>query len=158
LVARIAKDFPGVTAIRTREVVDLVQNIMRHIATALRITVAISLFAGLLVLTSALSATIEQRMYDVAILKVLGARRVDILKSCTAEWILLALITSIISASIGTLAAFLINARLAGREFYIMPHVTIATIMACVFVICIIGYIGNSGLFSFRPSKLLRNE
>ncbi len=158
LVGRIAKDFPGVTAIRTREVVDLVQNIMQHIATALRVTVAISLLAGILVLTSALSATIEQRMYDVAILKVLGARRSDILKSCTAEWMLLALVTSVIAASIGTFGAWLINVRLRGQEFQLMPHVTITTIGACILVIWLIGYLGNRRLFNFRPSAMLRNE
>lgn len=158
LVARIAKDFPSVSAFRTKEVVQLVQNITQHIATALRITVAISLLAGLLVLTSALSATIQQRLYDVAILKVLGIRRKDILKSCTAEWMLLALITSVIAASIGTFGAWLINSRLRGQEFYFMPHVTLVTILACVLVIWIIGYSGNRRLFSFRPSSLLRNE
>lgn len=158
LVGLIAKDFPGVTAIRTRDVVDLVQNIMKHIATALRATVAISLLAGILVLTSALSATIQQRMYDVAILKVLGARRSDILKSCTAEWMLLAFVTSLIAASIGTFAAWLINTRLRGQEFYLMPEVTLTIITACIVVIWVIGYAGNRRLFSFRPASLLRNE
>lgn len=158
LVGHIAKDFPGVTAIRTKEVVELVQGIMQHIATALRVTVAISLLAGLLVLTSALSSTIEQRMYDVAILKVLGARRSDILKSCTAEWMLLALVTSVIAASIGTLGAWLINSRLRGQEFYMMPQVTLGTIAACIAVIWLIGYAGNRRLFNFRLSSLLRNE
>jgi putative ABC transport system permease protein len=158
LVGKIAKDFPSVTAIRTKEVVELVQNVMQHIATALSVTVAISLFAGVIVLTSALSATIEQRMYDVAILKVLGASKSDILKSCTAEWMLLALSASVIASSIGTLGAFLINSRLRGQEFFIMPEVTLTTIAACVVIIWIIGYFGNLRLFNFRPATLLRNE
>jgi putative ABC transport system permease protein len=158
LIEKIVKDFAGVTVVRTKEVVDLVQNIMQHIATALGVTVAISIFAGLLVLTSALSATIQQRMYDIAILKVLGAKRSDILKSCTAEWMLLALSTSVIAASIGTFSAFMINTRLRGQEFYFMPHITITTIIVCMVVIWIIGYMGNRRLFSFRCSTLLRNE
>lgn len=158
LAKQIAKDFPSTTAIRTKEVVELVQNIMQHIATALKITVAIGLFAGLLVLTSALSATIEQRIYDVAILKVLGARRSDILKSCTAEWMLLALATSMIASVIGTFSAYLINSRLRGKEFLIMPEVTATTIILCVIMIWLIGYAGNRKLFNFRPASLLRNE
>lgn len=158
LAKRIAQDFPGATAIRTKEVVELVQNIMRHIATALKITVAISLVAGLLVLTSALSATIEQRIYDVAILKVLGARRSDILKSCTAEWMLLAIATSVIASVVGTFSAYLINSRLRGKDFLVMPEVTSTTIILCVIVIWLIGYVGNRKLFNFRPASLLRNE
>jgi len=158
LVGKIARGFPGITTVRTKEVVQLVQNIMENIAVALRVTVAISLFAGLLVLTSALSVTINQRMYDVAILKVLGAKRIDILKSCSAEWMILAFVTSFIAASIGTTGAYLINSRLRGSDFYLMPHVTLTTIISCMIVIWIIGYIGNRRLFSFRPSSLLRNE
>lgn len=158
LTRRIAQNFPGVTAIRTKEVVKLVQNIMQHIALALKVTVAISLFAGLLVLTSALSATIEQRMYDVAILKVIGARRSHILKSCTAEWLMLALATSIIASVMGTVGALLINTRLRGKEFLMMPEVTATTVLLCVGIIWVIGYVGNRKLFNFRPSGLLRNE
>lgn len=158
LASRIAQEFPGATAIRTKEVVDLVHTMMTHIATALKITVAISLFAGLLVLTSALTATIEQRMYDVAILKVLGARRSDILKSCTVEWMILALATSLIASCIGTLSAYFINARLRNTEFLVMPEVTISTVALCIVIIWLIGYAGNRRLFNFRVAGLLRNE
>ena len=158
LVRSISNNLPGITIIRTTEVVEIVRDIIQHIATALRITVSISLFAGLLVLTSALSATIEQRLYDTAVLKVLGARQRDILKSCTAEWMLLALITSAIAAVIGTFSSWLINSHFRNEDFAIMPEVTLATIAACIMVIWITGYIGNRSLFRMRPAGLLRNE
>jgi len=131
---------------------------MNHIATALRVTVGISLLAGILVLTSALSATIKQRMYDIAILKVLGASRGDILKSCSAEWLFLALITSVIASVIGTFAAMLINASLRGQAFDFMPGIIFSIVAACMVVIWCIGYFGNRKLFNFRPASLLRNE
>ncbi len=158
LVRRIAMELPGVTLIRTKEIVELVKEAVGYIATALSVTVAISLFAGLLVLVSALSATIEQRMYDIAVFKVLGARQRDILKSCTAEWMLLALFTSVIAAVIGTLSAWLINLYFRNDDFAAMPEVTITTILACIVVIWLTGYIGNRRLFRLRPAGLLRNE
>lgn len=158
LINRIATKFPGVTTIRTKEIVDLVQTLMKHIATALSVTVGLSLFAGLLVLASSLSSTIDQRRYDVAVLKVYGARKRDILKSCTAEWMLLALITSLISAILGTFSAFLINNQLRAQEFDLMPEVTITTILLCCVVVWCVGFIGNRTLFNLRPSNILRNE
>jgi putative ABC transport system permease protein len=158
LLQQIGKDFPGVTVIRTKEIVELIHNIMKHIATALRITVSISLIAGLLVLISALSATIEQRMYDTAMLKVIGAKKSDILKCCTAEWMLIALATSLIAAFIGTLSAWLINDQLRGQSFLFMPEITLLNIILCSTVIWIVGYLGNQRLFNLRPSSLLRNE
>tara|TARA_Y100001934_G_C12387137_1_gene797174 strand:- start:11464 stop:13995 length:2532 start_codon:yes stop_codon:yes gene_type:complete len=158
IIKRMASEFPGVTAIKTKEVVGLIENIMGHIATALSITVGISLFAGLLVLTSALNATIKQRMYDIAVLKVLGARKSDILKSCSAEWLFIALVAAILSSVIGTGAAMMINAQLKGQEFVFLPGVLGVTLVLCLIVIWCIGYIGNRTLFKFRPGTLLRNE
>lgn len=158
LVRRIARDFPGVTVIRTREVVELVRSVIGHVATALRLTVAVSLIAGLMVLTSALSATLEQRMYDTAVLKVLGARQRDILKSCTAEWMLLALVTALIAGIIGTISSWLIVERFRAQDFAPMPQVTLVTILLCIAVIWITGFIGNRRLFHLRPAGLLRND
>ena len=158
LVRRIGQEFPGVTVVRTTEVVALVRDVIGHIATALRVTVAISLLAGLLVLASALSATLEQRMYDTAVLKVLGARKSDILKSCTAEWMLLALATAVIAASIGTFGAWLVVERFPGQDFTVMPEVTLSTIAVCIVVVWVTGFIGNRRLFKMRPAALLRNE
>lgn len=158
LVRDIAKDLPGVTMIRTTEAIELVKEVMGHIATALSITVAISLVAGLLVLTSALNATLEQRLYDTAIFKILGARKKDILKGALTEWILLAIATAFIAATIGTLSSYLILARFPGQNFSMMPEVTLITIILCVLVICITGYLGNRRLFTLKPSKMLRNN
>ncbi|MCB2081305.1 MAG: FtsX-like permease family protein, partial [Rickettsiales bacterium] len=158
LVKAITREFPGVTIIRTQQVVETVREMMHHIATALRVTVLISLLAGLMVLTSALSTTLEQRLYDTAVLKVLGARQADILKSCTTEWMLLAVITATIAAGIGTFSAWLIMERFRGQGFSVMPEVTGLTIAACMVVIWLTGYWGNRRLFRLRPASLLRNE
>lgn len=158
LVRQIAHQFPGVTIIRTSEAISLVHDVMHHIATALKITVGISLLAGLLVLTSALSATLEQRLYDTAILKVMGANKIDILKSALSEWMLLAAATTVIAAVIGTLSSYLILMRFRGQEFSWLPEVTLVTICACIVVVSVTGYLGNRRLFTLKPASLLRNE
>ncbi len=158
LVRQISQRFPGVTIVRTNEVLSIVRDAIGTIATALRVTVVISLLAGLLVLISALSATLEQRLYDTAVLKVLGARRRDILKSCTAEWMMLAGLTAVLAAGIGLFGAWLIALRFRADTFYLMPGVILATIALCTALVWITGYVGNRRLFRLRPASLLRNE
>lgn len=158
-IRRIADAYPNVTTIHTTEAVERVKELLAHIATALTITVLVSLVAGLLVLSSALSAMLGYRMYDTAVLKVLGARRRDILKAYTSEWMLLALITTLIAAVIGTFGAWLILQRFPGdNDFYIMPEVTLGTAAACIAIIWLVGTIGNRQVFRLRPAGLLRNE
>ncbi len=158
LTRHIAAQFPGVTIIRTTEAVALVQGIVEDVSLALRVAVLISLVAGLLVLSSALGAMLEQRLYDVSVLKVLGARRSDVLKICAAEWTVLACLTALVAGLLGTLTAWLIMQRFRGEGFFLLPQVTLTTLGFCLLVIWAIGYLGNRQLFSLRPARLLRNE
>jgi putative ABC transport system permease protein len=158
LVRQIAQQYPGVTIIRTKEVVTIVKDILNKIGLALNITVIVSLIAGILVLSTALTATMEQRMYDTAMLKVLGAGKSTILKTYLSEWIILAFITSALASVIGVFGAYLINDHFRGREFYLMSEIIISVIFSCVAIINIIGFVGNRKIFNLRPSKLLRNE
>lgn len=158
-IRRIADAYPNVTTIHTTEAVERVKEILGHIATALRITVLVSLLAGLLVLSSALSAMLGYRMYDTAVLKVLGARRRDILAATSGEWMLLALVTAVIAAAIGTFGAWLSLRRFPGEnDFHFMPEVTLLTIAGCIGVIWLVGTLGNRRVFRLRPAGLLRNE
>lgn len=158
-IRSIADTFPNVTTIHTTEAVARVKEILGHIAMALRITVLVSLLAGLLVLSSALSAMLGYRLYDTAVLKVLGARRRDILRAYTTEWMLLALVTSCIAGGIGTFGAWLIHQRFPGdTPFAPMPAVLLGTAASCVAVIWLVGWLGNRQVFRLRPAGLLRNE
>jgi putative ABC transport system permease protein len=158
LLRQLAREFPGITIIRTAEAVTLVREVMGYISAALRVAVLISLIAGMLVLASTLRAAMEQRMYDTAVLKVLGARKRDILKTYSAEWTLLALITSAIACALGTLGSWLVMLRFPGEGFSIMPEVTLLTAAGAIIVVWTTGYLSNHQLFRLRPARLLRNE
>lgn len=158
LVKEIAKDFPGITMIRTKEVLETIREALKNILIALNITVIITLIAGLLVLTSALNSTVRQRIYDIAMLKVLGARKADILKICLTEWIILAMATSVVAVSVGTFSAWLINKKFRATEFYPMPEISILTTVISILIVCLVGYVTNRSLFKIRPANLLRNE
>lgn len=158
LLKTLARDFPGITIIRTSEAVALVRGIVENVSLALRAAVGISLVAGLLVLASALGAMLEQRLYDTAVLKVLGARRKDILKIYTTEWMLLAGVTALIASALGALASWLIMLRFRGEGFYLLPSVIFTTVLLCILAVWLIGFLGNRQLFSLKPSRILRNE
>ncbi len=158
LVRAISKQFPQVTIIRTKEVIDIVKDILEKVLVALNVTILISLFSGLLVLFSALSSTINQRVYDTAMLKIMGARKNEVIKACLYEWGILAFGASIIAIIIGSFSAYLISLKYRATEFYLMPELTITTIIATIIIICLIGYYSNRKLFSSRPSVVLRND
>src|SRR5260221_373493 len=69
--------FPNVSAIRVKDALDVVARILGQIATAVRLTAAITLVAGTLVLAGAVAAGHRRRVYDAVVLKVVGATRAD---------------------------------------------------------------------------------
>ncbi|MBL0319247.1 MAG: ABC transporter permease [Alphaproteobacteria bacterium] len=158
LVRSLAHEFPNITSIRTSQAIERIKEIIHSIAMAMRVAIITSMIAGILVLSSCLRALLNQRIYDTAILKVVGASRRDILKTYLSEWILLGAVTTLIASIIGTLGAWLIMMRFPGQVFSIMPGLTLAVILAAMGLIIFIGYIGNSQVFRVKPASLLRNE
>lgn len=158
LLRDTAQAFPEITIISAREVVRLVKDVLSKLALALRAAVAVTLLAGALVLISALGAALDRRIYDVAVLKTVGARRADIVKSCLAEWTLPALSVSGAAILTGVTGAYLVGERFGAKQFDPRPDIIIAVIAAGLALVWTVGFIGNRRLFAVRPGGVLRNE
>ena len=94
LLDELGQAFPNVTGIQIREAVLMVSGIVSSIAAAASIGSIATLITGLLILIGAAAASSEQRVYETAILKTLGATRREILISFVMR-----------SAMVGALAA-----------------------------------------------------
>jgi putative ABC transport system permease protein len=94
ILDELGQAFPNVTGIQIREAVLMVSGIVSSIASAASIGAIATLITGFLILIGAASASSEQRAYETAILKTLGATRHEILVSFALR-----------SAMVGALAA-----------------------------------------------------
>jgi putative ABC transport system permease protein len=94
ILDELGQAFPNVTGIQIREAVLMVSGIVSSIASAASIGAIATLITGFLILIGAASASSEQRAYETAILKTLGATPREILVSFALR-----------SAMVGALAA-----------------------------------------------------
>ena len=69
----VARAFPTVTAIRVKDVVATVTDLLTQMLAAIRGANALTLITGILVLAGALSAGLSARLYDAVVLKTYGA-------------------------------------------------------------------------------------
>src|SRR5690606_4978965 len=109
--------FPNVTAIRVREALETVNALLVRIGTAVRGTAGITLIAGTLVLAGAVAAGHRRRVYDAVVLKVLGATRADVLRAFLIEYGLLGLLTAVVAAIVGTVAAWAVLTEVMAIEW-----------------------------------------
>jgi len=150
--------YPNITAIRIREALEAVNQILRSIGIAVRSTAAVTLAAGVLVLAGAIAATHRRRVYDAVVLKVLGATRGRVLATYFLEYSLLGLITAVLAAGVGTVAAYAVVAQIMGMPWYWLPNGVLMTTVICLLITIGAGMLGTWLALSQKPAPLLRNE
>jgi putative ABC transport system permease protein len=150
--------FPNVTAIRIKDVLDTIERIFGSIAAAVRVTAAITLVAGALVLAGAIAAGHRRRVYAAVVLKVLGATRRDLARSFLVEYGLLGVATAALAAMIGTLAAWLVVTRVMHAEWVFMPGAVAATAALAGAGTIVLGFAGTWRALGAKAAPLLRSE
>ncbi|HSE78462.1 MAG TPA: FtsX-like permease family protein [Alphaproteobacteria bacterium] len=150
--------FANVSAIRIKDALATVDRMLANIAVAARATAALTLAAGILVLAGAVIATQRRRNYDAVVLKVLGARRRDVLAAFLIEFGLIGAATSLVATIAGSFAAWFLMGRYLRAEFVFLPRTVIGVAIAATAAIMVLGLAGTWRALSQKAAPLLRNE
>jgi putative ABC transport system permease protein len=128
LVDEVAGELPNVTPIEVGEVARQVEDVLGKIALAIRSVAAVTLVSGALVLAGAVGAARRRHRYQAVMLKVLGARRRDVVRLFVIEYLALGLTAALVGVLIGTAAAAGVVTWFFGNSFIAAPA-TIATVV-----------------------------
>jgi putative ABC transport system permease protein len=157
LVARVTRAFPNVSAIEVGEALAAVDRLFGFVGTALSLTALAAVAAGALVLGGAVAASRHRRVYEAAVLKVLGATRGAILGVYLVELGLLGLATALVAAGVGTGAAYLVVTRLLGIDWQFLPGPVFATAAAATLLALAIGFAQTWRALAAPAAGALRN-
>jgi putative ABC transport system permease protein len=152
----LVERLPNVSAIRIRDALASVEDMLDAIARAARITAGVTLLAGALTLAGAVAATQRRRIYDAVVLKVLGARRREILRTLVVEFALIGAAVSGIAAALGGLASWLLVTRYLRLDFDWLPATLLGVIAGAVVAVLAIGLAGTWRALGHRPAETLR--
>jgi putative ABC transport system permease protein len=153
----LVERLPNVSAIRVRDALSAVESMLGSIASAARLTAGVTLLAGALTLAGAVAATQRRRIYDAVVLKVLGARRREILRALLVEFGLIGGVVAVVAALIGTAAAWTLVTRYMRVDFVFLPGTLTAVIAASIVAVVAIGLAGTWRALGHKPAPLLRN-
>src|SRR5690606_1678267 len=92
---------PNITAIRVRDAIDQVSDVLAGLAAATSYGAAATLITGFLVLIGAAAAGERARTYEAAVLKTLGASRGRILRSFALRAALLGAAAGVVAIAAG---------------------------------------------------------
>ncbi len=158
LQTQLAREMPNITSVRVREALALANKLVGGVLLAVRVTAAVTLCAGILVLAGALAAARQRQVYDTVVLKVLGASRKKLLAIFCMEYALLGLVTAVIAAALGSAAAYGIIAGIMELPWHFeISAVAQVTALALLLTLST-GIAATARLLALKPARFLRNE
>jgi putative ABC transport system permease protein len=158
LAQAIGREFPATTAIRVKDAIDAFNVIFSRVMIAVRAAGGVTLLAGAFVLAGALATAQRRRIQQAVILKVLGATSRRILLSHLAEYLVLALLTSLIALLIGSLSAWIVLSWVMDVEFSFSAPAAAQATLAATGLVALFGAFGTWRVLRARPVPYLRSE
>ena len=109
-------------------------------------------------LAGAIMAGRRRRIYDAAVLKVLGATRPVILKVFLFEYGFLGCVAGVVSAFVGVLASWAVVQFLMRIEWQLDVFMMVVPIILGVFITLFLGFINTWWTLGQKTTPFLRNN
>jgi putative ABC transport system permease protein len=156
LMDAVAEALPNVTPVSMREVAGRIRGIMDKVRLAILAVAGVTLVSGLLVLAGAVAAARRRHLYEAAVLKVLGARRLDLLRQFAIEYLSLGVVAALVGGLLGLIGAYVVVTLVMQLPWVWAPG-TMATILSLALVLTLAaGFIGTWRVLGRSAGTVLR--
>src|SRR5262249_25105331 len=150
--------FPNVSVIDVADVVRAIERIVRNIMLAVSFVGAFILLSGALILIGSLAMTKFQRIYEVAVLKTLGAKRKVLLRILLAEYGLMGFVAGVIGSVAAVGLSYATSRWVFEIPWSFTPVVNFGGIGATIVLVTAVGTLATVDVLSRKPLATLRAQ
>ena len=158
LLLEFNRRFPEVTAIDLDAILAQVRSVMDKASLAVQYVFAFTLLAGVTVLLAAIQATRDERRYESAMLRTLGASRRVVLQGVAAEFTTLGLLAGTLAAIGATAAGYFLATRLFSLEYTFSFAVWGVGLVTGALLVGISGTLATRSVVNHPPIATLRGS
>jgi len=152
----LIRSHPSISVIDLGAILEQVRSIIEKASLAVQAVFLFTLAAGIVVLFAAVQATIDERRFESAILRVLGAKRSTVLAGVMAEFAALGAAAGILASAGASVLAYLVATQLFELPYEFSPAIWLAGVSAGIIIVCLSGYFAARGAVNARPTDVLR--
>lgn len=152
----LATAYPNITAIRIRDAIDQVIELVGGISTATRYGALMTLVTGFLVLIGAAAAGEQARTFESAVLKTLGASRRKIMTSFALRAAILGLAAGVVALGAGILGGWAVSTFIMESEYTVIWSNALLIIGGGVLASLLAGLAFAWRPLSAKPARVLR--
>ena len=154
----LASRYPNITAIRVRDAIDRVADVLGSLAAATSYGAAVTILTGFLVLLGAAAAGTRARIYEAAILKTLGASRKSIVASFVLRSVLLGLSAGLVALACGIAGGWAVSHYILDTSFTIIWPSALGIIVGGIAATSVASLVFIWGPLNAKPSNILRTQ
>ncbi|HET7607582.1 MAG TPA: FtsX-like permease family protein [Gammaproteobacteria bacterium] len=155
VMLELVRRFPSITVIDLASVLEQVRSIMDRAALAIQYVFLFTLLAGVVVLLAAVQATREERRFEVALLRTLGASRRRVLAALVVEFASLGVLAGALAALIASGVAYWLATRVFQLDFTFDPIVVGAGLVAGGVLVGLSGTLATYSVVRQPPAGVL---
>jgi putative ABC transport system permease protein len=156
-IAQLVRRFPGVSIFDMDDLLGQVRSIIEKAVLAVQSVFLFTLLAGVVVLLAAVQATRDERRYESAMLRALGASRRMVLTGVLVEFALVGLLAGVVAAAAASTGAYFLATRMLEIPYAPDPVLWAAGAAIGAALVCVAGYLATRTALSQPPMSILRH-
>ncbi len=155
-LAALARRFPSVSIFDIDELLTKVRAVLDQAALAVQSVFVFTLFAGLTVLLAAVQASRDERRYESAMLRTLGASRATVVQGVLAEFATLGSLSGLLAAAGASVAAYFLTTHWLELRYTFEFLPWVEGLLGGALLVCLGGWLATRSVVNQPPLKTLR--
>ncbi len=155
-LAQLARTFPSVSIFDIDDLLNDVRAVMDKAVLAVQSVFVFTLLAGLTVLLAAVQSSRDERRYEGAMLRTLGASRATVLQGVLAEFAALGALAGLLAAAGASVAAWFLTTRVLDLHYAFSPGACAIGFAGGIVLVAVSGWLATRSVVNQPPLGALR--
>ena len=155
-IATLVRRFPSVSIFDMDDLLSQVRAIIDKAVLAVQGVFIFTLLAGVVVLLAAVQVTRDERRYESAMLRTLGAPRRTVIAGVLLEFLLIGGLAGVMAAAAASTGSYFVSTRLLDLPFRPDPLLWLGGALGGAALVCIAGYLATRSALLQPPMATLR--
>jgi len=157
-LADLVSRFPTISVFDVDAILKQIRDIMDRASLAVQYVFLFTLVAGVVVLLAAVQSTRDERRYESAMLRTLGASRGTVLQGVAAEFSALGFLSGTLAAFGATGIGWVLARRLFSLQYTLDPKVWVVGLVCGTILVGLSGTLATRRVVNTPPINTLRDE
>jgi putative ABC transport system permease protein len=157
-LADLVNTFPTISVFDVDAILKQIRDIIDRASLAVQYVFLFTLAAGVVVLLAAVQSTRDERRYESAMLRTLGASRGTVLQGVAAEFSALGFLSGTLAAFGATGVGWILAWRLFSLEYTLDPKLWVAGLVCGTALVGLSGTLATRSVVNTPPIVTLRDE